>query len=96
MIKTKKKFWKELNLLLYLIFNKLNSLQIYEITQNEQNSTQRVLSVYHNITSKFHTIAIFKSFVKWSNDSNKAWKYAHEQNINFKFQVPFKFLFWFS
>jgi hypothetical protein len=28
------------------------------------------LSVYHNITSKFRTIAIFKNCVKQNNDSN--------------------------
>jgi hypothetical protein len=30
-----------------------------------------LFSVYHNITSKFRTIAIFKNCVKQNNDSNK-------------------------
>jgi hypothetical protein len=35
-------------------------------------------SVYHNITSKFRTIAIFKNCVKQNNDSNKTYKYFHD------------------
>jgi hypothetical protein len=30
-----------------------------------------LFSVYHNIISKFRTIAIFKNCVKQNNDSNK-------------------------
>jgi hypothetical protein len=36
-------------------------------------------SVYHNITSKFRTIAIFnKTCVKQNNDSNKTYRYVHD------------------
>jgi hypothetical protein len=31
-------------------------------------------SVYHNITSKFRTIAIFKNCVKQNNDLNKTYR----------------------
>jgi hypothetical protein len=34
--------------------------------------------VYHNITSKFRTIAIFKNCVKQNNDLNKTCKYVHD------------------
>jgi hypothetical protein len=37
-----------------------------------------LFSVYHNITSKFRNIAIFKNFVKENNDSNKASRYVHD------------------
>jgi hypothetical protein len=37
-----------------------------------------LFSVYHNITSKFRTIAIFKSFIKQNNDSNKTYRYVHD------------------
>jgi hypothetical protein len=36
-----------------------------------------LFSVYHNITSKFRTIAIFKNSVKQNNDSNKTYRYVH-------------------
>jgi hypothetical protein len=35
-------------------------------------------SVYHNITSKFRTIAIFKNCVKQNNNSNKTYRYVHD------------------
>jgi hypothetical protein len=35
-------------------------------------------SVYHNITSKFRTIAIFKNCIKQNNDSNKTYRYVHD------------------
>jgi hypothetical protein len=35
-------------------------------------------SVYHNITSKFRTIAIFKNCVKQNNDSNKTYRHVHD------------------
>jgi hypothetical protein len=35
-------------------------------------------SVYHNITSKFRTIAIFKNYVKQNDDSNKTYRYVHD------------------
>jgi hypothetical protein len=36
-------------------------------------------SVYHNITSKFRTIAIFnKNCVKQNNDSNQSYRYVHD------------------
>jgi hypothetical protein len=35
-------------------------------------------SVYHNITSKFRTIAIFKNCVKQNNESNKTCRYVHD------------------
>jgi hypothetical protein len=36
-------------------------------------------SVYHNITSKFRTTAIFnKNCVKQNNDSNKTYRYSHD------------------
>jgi hypothetical protein len=35
-----------------------------------------LFSVYHNITSKVHTIAIFKNCVKQNNDSNKTYRYV--------------------
>jgi hypothetical protein len=34
-------------------------------------------SVYHNITSKFRSIAIFKNCVNQNNDSNKIYRYVH-------------------
>jgi hypothetical protein len=37
-----------------------------------------LFSVYHNITLKFRTIAIFKNCVKQSNDSNKTYRYVHD------------------
>jgi hypothetical protein len=37
-----------------------------------------LFSVYHNITSKFRTIAIFKNCVKQNNDSNKTCRYVHD------------------
>jgi hypothetical protein len=37
-----------------------------------------LLSVYHNITLKFRTIAIFKNCVKQNNDSNKTCRYVHD------------------
>jgi hypothetical protein len=36
-------------------------------------------SVYHNITSKFRTNAIFKNCVKQKNDSNKTYRYVHDR-----------------
>jgi hypothetical protein len=33
-------------------------------------------SVYHNITSKFRAVAIFKNCVKQNNDSNKTYRYV--------------------
>jgi hypothetical protein len=35
-------------------------------------------SVYPNITSEFHTIAIFKNCVKQNNDSNKTYRYVDD------------------
>jgi hypothetical protein len=35
-------------------------------------------SVYHDITLKFRTIAIFKNCVKQNNDSNKTYSYVHD------------------
>jgi hypothetical protein len=35
-------------------------------------------SAYHNITSKFRTITIFKNCVKQNNDSNKTKSYVHD------------------
>jgi hypothetical protein len=35
-------------------------------------------SIYPNITLKYHTRSILKSFVKQNNDSNKAWRYFCE------------------
>jgi hypothetical protein len=35
-------------------------------------------SVYHNITSKFRTVAIFKNCVKQNNDSNKTYRCVHD------------------
>jgi hypothetical protein len=35
-------------------------------------------SFYHNITSKFRTIVIFKNCVKQNNDSNKTCRYVHD------------------
>jgi hypothetical protein len=35
-------------------------------------------SVYHNITSKFRTIVVFKNCVKQNNDSNKTYRYVHD------------------
>jgi hypothetical protein len=37
-----------------------------------------LLSVYHNTTSKFRTIAIYKNCVKQNNDSNKTYRYVHD------------------
>jgi hypothetical protein len=37
-----------------------------------------LFSVYHNTTSKFRTIAIFKNCVKQNNDSNKTYRYVHD------------------
>jgi hypothetical protein len=37
-----------------------------------------LFSVYHNIISKFRTIAIFKNFVEQNNDSNKTYRYVHD------------------
>jgi hypothetical protein len=37
-----------------------------------------LFSVYHNITSKFRSIAIFKNCVKQTNDSNKTYRYVHD------------------
>jgi hypothetical protein len=37
-----------------------------------------LFSVYHNITSKVRTIAIFKNCVKRNNDSNKTYRYVHD------------------
>jgi hypothetical protein len=37
-----------------------------------------LFSVYHNITSKFLTIAIFKNCVKQNNGSNKICMYVHD------------------
>jgi hypothetical protein len=37
-----------------------------------------LFSVYHNITSEFHTIAIFKNWVKQNNDSDKTYRYVHD------------------
>jgi hypothetical protein len=37
-----------------------------------------LFSVYHNITSKIRTIAIFKYCVKQNNDSNKTYRYVHD------------------
>jgi hypothetical protein len=35
-------------------------------------------SVYHSISSKFCTIAMFKNCVKQDNDSNKTYRYVHD------------------
>jgi hypothetical protein len=35
-------------------------------------------SVYHNITSKFRTIVIFKNWVEQNNNSNKTCRYVHD------------------
>jgi hypothetical protein len=35
-------------------------------------------SVYHNISSKFRTIVIFKNYVKQNNDSNKTYRYVYD------------------
>jgi hypothetical protein len=37
-----------------------------------------LFSVYHNITSKFRTIAIFKNCDKQNNDSNKTYRHVHD------------------
>jgi hypothetical protein len=37
-----------------------------------------LFSVYHNITSKFRTIAMFKNYVIQNNDSNKTYRYVHD------------------
>jgi hypothetical protein len=37
-----------------------------------------LFSVYHNITSKFRTIVIFKNGIKENNDSNKTYRYARD------------------
>jgi hypothetical protein len=37
-----------------------------------------LFSVYHNIISKFRTIAIVKNCVKQNNDSNKTYRYVHD------------------
>jgi hypothetical protein len=37
-----------------------------------------LFSVYHNITSKFRIIAIFKNCVKQYNGSNKTYRYVHD------------------
>jgi hypothetical protein len=37
-----------------------------------------LFSVYHSITSKFRTIAIFKNCVKQNNDSIKTSWYVHD------------------
>jgi hypothetical protein len=37
-----------------------------------------LFSVYHNITSKFRTIAIFKNCVKQNNDSNLTYRDVHD------------------
>jgi hypothetical protein len=37
-----------------------------------------LFGVYHNITSKFHTIATFENCVKQNNDSNKTCRYVHD------------------
>jgi hypothetical protein len=34
-----------------------------------------------NITSKFRAIAMFKSFVKQNNDSNKTCRYIHDLSL---------------
>jgi hypothetical protein len=36
-----------------------------------------LFNVYHNITSKFRTIAIFKNCVKQNSDSNKTYRYVY-------------------
>jgi hypothetical protein len=41
-----------------------------------------LFGVYHKITSKFRTIAIFKNCVKQNNDSNKTYRYAHDLLLN--------------
>jgi hypothetical protein len=56
---------------------KLNSLQRYDIAQNYR-ILHRFFSVYHNITSKFRTIAVFKNCVKENNDSNKTYRYVND------------------
>jgi hypothetical protein len=38
----------------------------------------QLFSVYHNITSKFRTIAIFRNCIKQNNDSNKTYRYVHD------------------
>jgi hypothetical protein len=42
-----------------------------------------LFSVYHNITSKFRTIAIFKNCVKQNYDSNKTYRYVHMSMISY-------------
>jgi hypothetical protein len=37
-----------------------------------------LFSVYHNITSKFRNIAIFKNCVKQNNDLNKTYRYVRD------------------
>jgi hypothetical protein len=37
-----------------------------------------LFSVYHNITSKFRIIAIFKNCIKQNDDSNKICRYVHD------------------
>jgi hypothetical protein len=37
-----------------------------------------LFSVYHNITSKFRTTAIFKNCVKQNNDSNSTYRYVYD------------------
>jgi hypothetical protein len=37
-----------------------------------------LFSVYHNIISKFRTIAIFKNCIKQNNDLNKTYRYFHD------------------
>jgi hypothetical protein len=37
-----------------------------------------LFTVYHNITTKFRTIAIFKNCVKQNDDSNKTYRHVHD------------------
>jgi hypothetical protein len=55
--------------------NKLNSLQNHDTAQNYKN-LHRVISVCTNITSKFCTIAIFKSCARENIDSSKICNYS--------------------
>jgi hypothetical protein len=52
----------------------------------------KLFSVYHNKTSKFHTIIIFKKCVKQNNDSNKTYRYVHDLLL---LQSSFVWVQWF-
>jgi hypothetical protein len=78
-------------------FNNINfyNLQMLDIAKITELYTQW-FSVCPNVNSKYHIIAMSKSFVKENDDSNKTCTYVNDLRkieANIKFQPPTMFVF---